>query len=293
MGGPPGVKREEKRYDAGWIMLRLNPALTAAAFVFLIAIGCRPLQAQSPAVTLRRVPEGGLQPQVAATADGTTHLVYFLGEPRHGDLFYVRSADGGTTFSRPVRVNSTPGSAIATGTIRGAQIAVGTGGRVHLAWNSSDGTGCSTRARTRQARVSSHNGTSSDVQGASMAAAHWQPMRPATSTWLGTHRGRMWNPGRPAAASGWRDPMTRGRPSPPRSPPGTSRPEPVDARPRRAHRLAGTYRGRYGREPVLTVPRAASRLREQSPRSGDHSVAGCPARLRASSSLDSIAWGDS
>lgn len=122
-------------------MSRLNPALTAAAFVFLIAIGCRPLQAQSPTVILRRVPEGGLQPQVAATPDGAIHLVYFLGEPRHGDLCYVRSADGGTTFSRPVRVNSAPGSAIATGTIRGAQIAMGTGGRVHVAWNASDGTG--------------------------------------------------------------------------------------------------------------------------------------------------------
>jgi hypothetical protein len=117
----------------------------------VIVTADRPLTAQSAAVTWRRVPEGGLQPEVAVTADGTIHLVYFLGEPRRGDLFYVRSRDRGATFSRPVRVNTTPGSAIATGTIRGAQIAVGSGGRVHVAWNASDGTGMLyTRARASQ-----------------------------------------------------------------------------------------------------------------------------------------------
>jgi hypothetical protein len=107
----------------------------------MIGTGYQPLQAQSAAVTLRRVPEGGLQPQMTDSADGTMHLVYFLGEPRRGDLFYSRSRDRGATFSPRVRVNTTPGSAIATGTIRGAQIAVGPGGRIHVAWNASDGTG--------------------------------------------------------------------------------------------------------------------------------------------------------
>jgi hypothetical protein len=78
---------------------------------------------------------------VAATADGTIHLVYFVGEPRRGDLFYARSHDGGATFARALRVNSAPGSAIATGTIRGAQVAVGPGGRVHVVWNASDNAG--------------------------------------------------------------------------------------------------------------------------------------------------------
>jgi hypothetical protein len=36
-----------------------------------------------------------------------------------------------------MRVNSQPGSAIAAGTIRGAQIALGKAGRVHVAWNGS------------------------------------------------------------------------------------------------------------------------------------------------------------
>lgn len=122
-------------------MAPLTRALAAVAFISVIVTADHPLRAQSIAVTLRRIPDGGLQPEVAVTADGTIHLVYFLGEPRRGDLFYVRSGDKGENFSRPVRVNTTPGSAIATGTIRGAQIAVGSGGRVHVAWNASDGTG--------------------------------------------------------------------------------------------------------------------------------------------------------
>jgi hypothetical protein len=55
----------------------------------------------------------------------------------HGDLYYVRSRDGGATFSAPLQVNSQPGSAIAAGNIRGAHIAVGKNGRVHVAWNGS------------------------------------------------------------------------------------------------------------------------------------------------------------
>jgi len=66
------------------------------------------------------------------------HLVYFAGDPRHGDIYYCHSADFGGTFSPGVRVNSQPGSAIAIGAIRGAQLAVGRNGRVHVAWNGSD-----------------------------------------------------------------------------------------------------------------------------------------------------------
>ena len=122
-------------------MAHLTRTVASLVLVWLVATADHALPAHSPAVTLRRIPDRGLQPEVAVTADGTIHLVYFLGEPRRGDLFYVRSHDGGETFSPPVRVNTTPGSAIATGTIRGAQIAVGSGGRVHVAWNQADGAG--------------------------------------------------------------------------------------------------------------------------------------------------------
>jgi hypothetical protein len=85
-------------------------------------------------VTLLRVPEHGIQPQVVADAKGVVHLIYFRGEPGGGDVFYARSDDSGADFSRPLRVNSQPGSAIATGNIRGAHVAVGKSGRVHVAW---------------------------------------------------------------------------------------------------------------------------------------------------------------
>jgi hypothetical protein len=105
-------------------------------FVFaacaLAASSDRPAQ-----VRLERVPNGGIQPQVAVAADGTVHLVYFSGDPMAGDLFYLRSTDGGAGFSKPIRVNSHPGSAIAVGNIRGEHIALGRNGRVHVAWNGS------------------------------------------------------------------------------------------------------------------------------------------------------------
>ena len=75
--------------------------------------------------------------QVVVEDRGILHLVYYAGDAHQGNLFYVRSPDGGATFSPAIRVNSQPGSAIAAGTIRGAQLAIGKAGRVHIAWNGS------------------------------------------------------------------------------------------------------------------------------------------------------------
>ena len=88
-------------------------------------------------VELVRVPEGGLQPQALMDAEGTLHLIYFKGQPAAGNIFYVR-LKAGESPSAPLQVNSEPGSAIAIGTIRGAQLALGKGGRVHVAWNGSN-----------------------------------------------------------------------------------------------------------------------------------------------------------
>ena len=98
-----------------------------------------PAAPRAEKVELVRVPNGGIQPELAVDATGTLHMVYLAGEPASADVFYVRSADGGCTFSDAIRVNSQPGSAIATGTIRGAHVAVGRNGRVHVAWNGSSG----------------------------------------------------------------------------------------------------------------------------------------------------------
>lgn len=89
-------------------------------------------------VSLVRVPDAGIQPQVAVDEQGTVHLVYFKGEPAHGDLFYASRSKSSDEFSVPIKVNNEPASAIATGTVRGAHVAVGRGGRVHVAWNGSD-----------------------------------------------------------------------------------------------------------------------------------------------------------
>ncbi len=89
-------------------------------------------------VRLMRVPNGGLQPQVVTDASGVVHLIYLKGDPAAADVFYCRMEAGAAEFSAPLRVNSESGSAIAVGTIRGAQLAVGRGGRAHVAWNGSN-----------------------------------------------------------------------------------------------------------------------------------------------------------
>ena len=120
-------------------MLRFISLLTAALFAgtSCTIVNAGPASKPAEKVTLIRVPDGGLQPQVAVDTQGIVHLVYYKGEAKQGDLYYVRSSDSGATFSPPLRVNSQPGSAVAAGTIRGAQLALGAGGAVHVAWNGS------------------------------------------------------------------------------------------------------------------------------------------------------------
>ena len=129
-----------------------QPMLCALALAALGLSGCT-AQSQAPQaqarpdapavaevaapVTLLKTPNGGIQPQAVMDSKGALHLIYFKGKPLAGDIFYVRSTDRGKTFSPPLRVNSQPNSAIAMGTIRGAQIAVGKDNRVHVAWNGS------------------------------------------------------------------------------------------------------------------------------------------------------------
>jgi hypothetical protein len=103
----------------------------------LASFGIRRSAVAGPRVRVTRVPQGGLQPQTVLDQRGILHLVYYTGDARKGNLFYVHSADYGATFSRPIPVNRSPETAIAAGTIRGAQLAVGKAGRVHVAWNGS------------------------------------------------------------------------------------------------------------------------------------------------------------
>ena len=87
-----------------------------------------------PTVTVVPTLNGGIQPQATTDAKGRIHLLYYSGDARSGDLDYVMSSDDAKTWSKPIRVNSTPGSAVAAGTIRGGQIAVSPNGAVHVVW---------------------------------------------------------------------------------------------------------------------------------------------------------------
>ncbi|MEO8077998.1 MAG: hypothetical protein ABI818_16850 [Acidobacteriota bacterium] len=114
--------------------------LSIAAALVLAAASLHPLAAADqapPAVSLVRLPDGGIQPQAVVDADDVLHVLYFKGKPAGGDLFYVRRGAHDSAFSAPLRVNSLPGTALATGSVRGGQIALGRNGRVHVAWHGS------------------------------------------------------------------------------------------------------------------------------------------------------------
>src|SRR5215471_4127876 len=105
-------------------------SIIISAVALLSAVGAATTQ---PSVNLMRVPEFGIQPQIVEK-DGLVHLLYFTGDHQKGDLNYVVSWDYGKTFSKPIRVNSKPGTAMATGNIRGGQMAIDANRRVHVAW---------------------------------------------------------------------------------------------------------------------------------------------------------------
>jgi len=111
-----------------FVLASLLPVLAAR-------VGAQSAQSANGKVKLLRVPNNGLQPQTAMDKRGALHLIYFMGEPGGGDVYYVRRDAGKTEFTTPLRVNSEPNTAVAAGTIRGAHLAVGKNGRVHVSWN--------------------------------------------------------------------------------------------------------------------------------------------------------------
>ena len=90
-----------------------------------------------PKVQVLRVPDGGIEPDAQVDRDGDVHLVYFKGDPAHGDVLYARAKQG-AGFDPPVRVNSKPGCALVVGSVRGPRLAVGKNNRVHVAWTGSE-----------------------------------------------------------------------------------------------------------------------------------------------------------
>jgi len=117
--------------------------------ILALLLALCPLAAASRAaavgVTVARVPEGGLQPQVVVDAAGTVHMIYLTGAPNAAKIRYTRSTDSCRTFGNALDVNASDTPAIATGTMRGPQLALGPGGTVHVAWMSSPEAMCYAR----------------------------------------------------------------------------------------------------------------------------------------------------
>jgi hypothetical protein len=105
--------------------------LVASLMIFSLAGAAR------ADVNVVRTPDRGIQPQALMDAQGNLHLLYFQGDPKAGNLFYVRRDADKSAFGRPLKVNSQDGSAIAVGSIRGGHLALGKNGRVHVSWNGS------------------------------------------------------------------------------------------------------------------------------------------------------------
>jgi hypothetical protein len=107
-----------------------NTVITLGLFFFVLAAH----PAVAPRVQIVATPDAGIQPQALTDSNGTLHLLYFKGDPAAGDLYYTRRGRAGT-FSPPLRVNSEPGSAIATGSVRGGRLALGRNGWIHVGWD--------------------------------------------------------------------------------------------------------------------------------------------------------------
>lgn len=99
-------------------------------WVFLCAA---PQASEPPVVVLQRAPEGELQPQVRVDADGVLHL---LTTTDAGEVRYRRSEDGGEVWAPPLRAGD---GATAGGRTRGARMALGREGRLHVVWQGSPG----------------------------------------------------------------------------------------------------------------------------------------------------------
>ncbi len=111
-------------------------AICLAVIVLGGAVASTALAAQ-PGPELLRVPDDGVQPQTLVSGDGTVHVMFLKGAQDAADVWYARRPKGAASFTKAVRVNAQPGSAIAVGTIRGAQFATDGAGIPFVVWNGS------------------------------------------------------------------------------------------------------------------------------------------------------------
>ena len=105
-----------------------------AALAMVIFVHAKTNSSALPEISVIRTPDDGIQPQTALDSRGVLHMIYFKGDPSAGDVEYVRREPGAKDFSTPIRVNSQPSSAVAIGTVRGPQMALGRNDRAYVAW---------------------------------------------------------------------------------------------------------------------------------------------------------------
>jgi hypothetical protein len=117
--------------------MRACAGVAAAILVPWSVSHARRPQTSPPRVEIVAAPDAGLQPQAVVDGAGTTHLLYFKGQPAGGDLFYTRRMAGAVEFPAAIPVTSEGGTAIAAGSVRGGQVALGRNGWIHVAWNGS------------------------------------------------------------------------------------------------------------------------------------------------------------
>jgi hypothetical protein len=159
------------------IMVRMRAAgLTLFACFVTTFVSSTPEKApatflESP-VTVVALPGGGIQPQAAVDDAGVIHVVYFTGKPAAGDLYYVKLRRNGAEASEPVRVNNITGSALATGSVRGAQMSLGRNGRIHVAWHGSQPASGSDQSATPVWYTRSADGFKFDPQRAVSGASN-------------------------------------------------------------------------------------------------------------------------
>ncbi len=125
------------------IVSRMRPSIFTASVCLAIVSATLSSSAAAPGppVTVVVLPGDGIQPQAVVDANDVIHVVFFSGKASGGDLYYARIGADGHKLSEPVRVNSIEGSALATGSVRGPQMALGRNGYIHVAWHGSKAAG--------------------------------------------------------------------------------------------------------------------------------------------------------
>ncbi len=117
----------------GWANFHRLPAgmiLALATGISLAAFAASPVE-------FIRLPPGGMQPQLEVDARQDIHCLWLDSEPAAANVRYAKLHGTNGFSTSAMQVNSQAGSALAIGTIRGPQFALGPSGTVHVVWNGS------------------------------------------------------------------------------------------------------------------------------------------------------------